>query len=129
MTGDEVRENAVSGMNRIAMYAVAQHMLDHRLPAPINIEAPHTCSRHPEGAVMVSVPTTGLDAWLDTVDVQEVRVREVGVDRGLEGWEAVEHHGRIQCAVGVLPVLVKVIRKVETPTAPELRLVGTEVPC
>jgi hypothetical protein len=64
----------IAATTTIGFHAVAQHMLDYDLPAPYGIDSPNACSRAHD-AILVSVPSTALDAWLETIVVDDEDTR------------------------------------------------------
>lgn len=100
----------------IAMYAVAQHMLDHQLPAPVTIDQPRLILG--ERAVIVIVNSEDSTPWLDSMVVDEERV--AGPSEVMAGREHVTYDGRIPSAVGDVAVQVRTMR-----TTVPLRLVGS----
>lgn len=100
MTAQDTRALTVP----IAMYAVAQHMIDRSLPAPISIDSAGVTR---ERLVKVAVSSVDLDAWLDSMVVDD-ELHEPRPDRS---WERVAYTGRISAAIGdVSFVLVTVTR-------------------
>lgn len=84
-----VRDN-VAATAPIGMYAVAQHMIDHRLPAPMSITGPTQCTG--ENAILVGVFSHQVDAWVETI---EIDVTTVTPTLNVTGYERVAYDGRL----------------------------------
>lgn len=104
-------------MAPLALYCVAQHMLDRNLPAPQWIRGPRPgCG---DKRVEVAVFSTALDEWLDSIIVDTETARPLtDLPVGLGRWEAVEYEGRIPTPIGDVAVVIACAR------ASRLTLVG-----
>lgn len=100
-------------MAPLALYAVAQHMLDRNLPAPQWIKAPRPGSCTAEKRVEVAVFSSALDEWLDSLIVDDEHHRPLtDLEPSMGRWEVVEYDGRIPTAIGDVAVVVKVTQPV-----------------
>jgi hypothetical protein len=102
MTSTE--QERIERVTPVALYAVAQHMLDHQLPAPFAIDA----ARSDNSGVRVSVYSPDLDAWLDSIVVDEETTRPISRLR-----EIVDYRGRLLASVGYVQVTVSCSRSIE----------------
>lgn len=96
----------------IAMYAVAQHMLDRGLPAPLSITAPSPCTDG-TASIQVGVFSHQVDTWVESIDLDAETTSPIT----LQGYEQVAYDGRLP-DTGVR-VTVRCTRRVTSP----LRLV------
>lgn len=109
--------NTVAKTTPIAMYAVARHMLNHELPAPLSIDGPGICEddshdpRLPKRRVIVTVTTLELTAWLDSIVVDDEHSRLIHID-GRPRHEVVTFEGRIGMELGDVAVAVKCLQLV-----------------
>lgn len=106
METSSTKQDTVVATTPIAFYAVASHMIDRRLPAPIAIDAP----LRSESRVRVSVASADVDEWLDSMLVDDERhsIRNaVG-----HSYERTEYLGRIPSAVGDVAVTVSTVQLV-----------------
>lgn len=86
------REN-VAKTAPLGMYAVVRHMIDHQLPAPLCITAPHYCrSRGEYGSVVVGIESRHHAAWISSIDVDSETIRPSDV---VAGYEQVTTEGRL----------------------------------
>lgn len=108
MESSGTKQDTVTKTTPIAVYAVAQLMLEHRLPAPLEIVAPSRWAPH----LVVKVDTTALDAWLEWMVVTDEQVRP-GVR--VPGYETVTYTGRLSTAIGDVAVAVKTARRTVRP--------------
>lgn len=108
-----VRDN-VAATTPIAMYAVAQHMLDRGLPAPISITAPSPCIDGTT-SIQVGVFSHQVDAWVESIDLDSETVSST---ESLTSHERVAYDGRLP-DTGVR-VTVRCTRRLVSP----LHLVG-----
>lgn len=105
--------DTVAATAGLGMYAVARHMLDHKLPAPYSIDAP-TPWFDPE-RITISVHDAGLFAWLDSIVVDGETAKPVENPLRTTAYEIVKFDGRLPAAIGDVAVTVKVVRPVAAP--------------
>lgn len=89
----------------LAFHAVLQHALDHQLYAT-TIDAPRFYIG--ERAVIITADRVDAELWLDTLTVDEERVRPTDV---LARHEHVTYEGRIATAIGDVRVELRTIRQ------------------
>lgn len=106
----------------LAMYAVAQFMLDRRLPAPIALRAPSVCPSAIK-AVTIDVYAADFDTWTDATDAEYVGTETTRIDG--ERFALVTMAGRVPSAMGDVAVRVRIAQRVDDPR-PALSLVGGE---
>jgi hypothetical protein len=97
----------------IAMYAVAQHMLDRGLPAPLSITSPSPCTDG-TASIQVGVFAHQVDAWAASIDVDTETVTPTDT---VTGYERVAYDGRLPD--NGIRITVRCTRRVVSP----LRLV------
>lgn len=92
------REN-VAKTTPLAMHAVTTHMVDRGLPTPFSITAP--CGG--QAAIIVSLPSTAADTWLDSIVVDG----ETSEPSALEGHNRFTYSGRLHDGVRVVITCVR----------------------
>lgn len=113
--------DTVARTTTFAMYAVAQHMLDHRLPAPFSIEAPAMC-RQTTGArrVKILIPSSAATEWLDSVIVIDERTRLVELPGRRWGrWTRVEYDVSFPSPVGDVAAMITLVRGSDLALVPD----------
>lgn len=121
METSTTKQDTVAKTAGLAMYAVAQHMLDQRLPSPIAIRGPRRCPGA-DRAVQVDVYVADLDAWIDATDATYLRTQTTTIDG--ERFALVTHEGRVQSAVGDVSVLIRIAQHVDPPARQLVSLPG-----
>lgn len=117
-SGDTVAKTAT-----FAMYAVAQHMLDHRLPAPFSIKAPSVCPAETgTRRVTIAVPSSAATEWLDSVLVVDERTRPAVVPTDVMKragrWIHVEYDVLIPSPLGDVAATIALVRGSELALVP-----------
>lgn len=109
----------------LAMYAVVEFMLEHKLPAPLSIRG---YSRCPSTTKAINIGLTDLEAWSDATGAEYIGTETSVADTGRR-YCVVTERGRVPSAIGDVAVLLHVAQWVEWPdedvdTKPVLSLVG-----
>lgn len=113
---------AVAKTTPLAMYTVAQHMLDERLPGPIGIHGPRLCPGAAR-AVRVDVYAVDLDRWVESTDAEYVSTQTTTIDG--ERFALVSYEGRVSAAIGDVSVVIRIAQRVDAEVR-SLTLVGGE---
>lgn len=106
----------------IAIYAVAQHMLDQRLPGPIGIHGPRVCPGA-ERTVRVDVYAADLDRWVESTDAEYLSTYNTTING--ERFALVTYAGRVSAAIGDVSVVIRIAQRVDAEVR-SLTLVGGE---
>lgn len=104
----------VKATTPIAMYTVAQHMLDNELPAPCTIDAPRILLG--ETSIIITIDSADATSWLDSMVVDDERSKP---SEYMASLEHVTYDGRILAALGEVRVQVRTMRR-----SVPLRVVG-----
>lgn len=104
----------------LALYAVADFMLERRLPAPIALRGPATCP-HAVKAVTIDVYASDVDAWTAATGAEYVDTRTARVDG--ERFALVTWTGSVPSPLGDVAVRIRIAQRVDDPR-PQLALVG-----
>lgn len=105
MTPDTVTKTA-----GLAMHAVAQHMLDHRLPAPFSIAMPIRCPNHGHPQrIKIGISSTDITEWLDSVLVVAERTEPARLVDGVR-WVREEYDVLVPSPVGDVAATIALVR-------------------
>lgn len=109
MTG----QDTVAKTAPLAMYAVAQHMIDRRLPSPRAIRAPRPGVE--DARIRIDVYTDDLESWVQATAAaylsSETRVAQDGARVVI-----VRFVGRVPSAIGDVAVVIRIAQRVHTPS-------------
>lgn len=116
------RDTVAARTAPIAMHAVAQLMLDRRLPAPMAIHGPRRC-KSAEKALRIDLYSGDIEAWVEATDA-DYESTVPGEDAGGEVCVLVTWRGTVASPVGVVAVVLRIVQR--TSSRPRLSVVGGE---
>jgi hypothetical protein len=109
--------DTVAKTTTLAMYAVAQHMLDRRLPAPFSIAMPVRCARHGHPQrIKIGIPSADITEWLDSVLVVTERTEPALID-GIR-WIREEYDVLVPSPVGDVAATIALVRQADLELLP-----------